>query len=489
MNSLRKDESYSLSSWIFLRWLGLIYFAAFLSLFFQVPGLFGSKGISPIQEFLRSAFGFLGSEAYFRFPGLFWISASDTTLVFISALGVLASLAVLFRFFEGWSLLICYLCYLSFSTSGQDFLSFQWDSLLLEAGFISLFAASFRRSAEHKEPDRFVRWLFLLLLFKLIFLSGVVKLQSGDPSWRDLTALTYHYWTQPIPNSIAPFLHAAPVFFHRICTGLVLVVELVFPFLIFFPRFRYLAAISFVALSLLILSTGNYAFFNWLTISLTFWLLPNSFWLRFFSRLSKILPRPEQGVAQTNLIKNQSRKIIWLTLPIYFLTLFWSTRWFLPASVTDLVMPIAQWGVHFRVSQPYGLFATMTKARGEISIEGSADGSEWKAYEFKFKPDSLLKSPPFVAPHQPRLDWQMWFAALGRYEDSPWLQNLLVRLLQGSDEVEALFAHNPFEDKPPKFIRTSLALYRFAEPNEIISTGVWWNRQELGQFGPTLSAQ
>ena len=129
----------------------------------------------------------------------------------------------------------------------------------------------------------------------------------------------------------------------------------------------------------------------------------------------------------------------------------------------------------------------MTKSRLEIELEGSRDGIEWRPYRFKFKPDGRGLMPPTVAPHQPRLDWQMWFAALGGYEQSPWFARLQARLLEGSPDVLALFDGNPFPDLPPQFIRARTDIVDFASPHEIFSGKGWWHRRPAGVFGPTLS--
>jgi lipase maturation factor 1 len=141
----------------------------------------------------------------------------------------------------------------------------------------------------------------------------------------------------------------------------------------------------------------------------------------------------------------------------------------------------------FRIVNGYGLFRVMTKDRGEIVIEGSVDGIEWTPYEFKWKPGDVKRAPGWCAPHQPRLDWQMWFAALEAPEQNPWLAGLIVRLLEGSRDVTGLLAHDPFPDKPPHYIRAMFYRYSFTTPEERRQTGAWWKRQELREYLPTIS--
>jgi lipase maturation factor 1 len=469
------------SAWLFLRGISLVYGTAFLSLSVQARGLWGTEGIQPIAQFLSFAHSQMGPWAWLHLPGIFWANASDLMLVVAASAGVVAALLAFAGILVGPLLSICLILYLSFVTAGQDFMSFQWDSLLVETGFLALFVSPWRKTrsfALAQEPHPWVAWAMFFLLFKLMFLSGVVKLLSGDPAWRDLTSLTYHYWTQPIPNPLAPFLHALPAWLHKASTAIVLVIEIVVPFFIFVPRLRAVAALSFIGLSLLILASGNYAFFNWLTLILTLWLVPESYWQKMRSRLSKF---PDLAFQSTN----HSRWVTVAMIPILTLSIFWSVHWALPQAVYDFFRPATKWAQAFRISNSYGLFATMTKTRNEIVIEGSLDGEQWKEYEFRFKSGSLERRPPFVAPHQPRLDWQMWFAALAPYQYSPWLGNLMARLLDGSPSALSLLAENPFPDEPPAFIRLKVYKYEFASPATIATTGHWWHRQLLGDFSPT----
>jgi hypothetical protein len=313
-----------------------------------------------------------------------------------------------------------------------------------------------------------------------MFLSGVVKLASGDESWRDLSALSFHYWTQPLPTPLAPFMHALPGWVQRVSTLMTFAVELILPFFIFWPRVRAWTALGFAALSLLILLTGNYTFFNWLTLALVLWLIPDGVWAPLRERLpwsldlvtAPMFPHPLTGT---------------LMGVLCLVSALWCLRALFPDVVTDVFRPVLRYAQAFHISNSYGLFANMTKSRPEIVIEGSLDGQTWKEYEFKYKPGRLYRPPPIVAPHQPRLDWQMWFAALGPAEYSPWFVNLLRRLFENSPEVLGLLDGNPFADRPPQFLRAKLYLYEFTTPQEILESGQWWKRTLLGAYTPTLT--
>ena len=281
-----EPSSYVLSRWVFLRLLGLVYVIAFLSLRGQVVGLIGAHGILPAGNFLQAVQRNFGSEGYRLFPTLAWISSSDAALKLLCSVGALFGLLVMLGVVTGPALALAWLCYLSLVTVGQDFLTFQWDILLLEAGFLGYFPGSVALARASLALGRFLcfnhgLWLGRWLLFRLMFLSGAVKLLSGDPTWRNLTALEYHYWTQPLPTPVAWYAAQLPAWFQRMSVVGVFTLELGVPFLIFTPRrFRQIGAGLIVGFQLLIALTGNYCFFNLLTIVLCVLLLDDSFFSR-----------------------------------------------------------------------------------------------------------------------------------------------------------------------------------------------------------------
>ena len=478
------EQTYAYSAWLFTRALSLVYLIAFLTLMIQARGLWGKHGILPMEQYKKAVEEHVDQSRYWKAPAIFWLSTSDDMIVGVCITGAVAAGLALIGFAQGWCLLMCFAMYLSICSFGQDFMSFQWDALLLELGFLALFVVPWNLDFAFRlavEPHWVVRGMFYAVLFKLMFLSGVVKLWSGDESWRDLTAMTFHYWTQPLPNPASPFMHALPDWFHQGETVMTFAVELFLPFLIFWPRARVWAAAGFTLLSLLIMFTGNFAFFNWLTLALVVWLVPDGFWEGVMTRLplapvpvtAPMFPHPLTTVAIGALL---------------VLTMIWCVRFWVPDALADFFSPVLSYAQSFHISSSYGLFANMTKTRPEIVIEGSADGQNWKEYEFKFKPGALDRPPPIVAPYQPRLDWQMWFAALGSLQDSPWVGNLLQRLLENSTDVTDLLETNPFGDHAPKFIRAKLYEYEFATPEEILDSGKWWSRKPLRDYTPVFKA-
>jgi hypothetical protein len=304
-----------------------------------------------------------------------------------------------------------------------------------------------------------------------------VKLASGDPSWRDLTAMAVHYETQPIPTPIAWYAHLLPLWLQRFSTAMVLVIELAVPFMIAAGRYpRRVAAVILIGLQLMIAVTGNYAFFNLLTVALCVTLLDDG------------APAIRRWAPTASMTAERSR--LWLpaivaivTVPVSVSILGGQLGFTRPPAVGWLAGAIDP----LRSVNGYGLFAVMTTTRPEIVVEGSQDGSTWKAYEFFDKPGDLSRRPPWVAPFQPRLDWQMWFAALGRFDNEVWFQRFCARLLEGSPPVTKLLAVNPFPDTPPRFVRATLYRYRFTDWSTGRSTGMWWMRERVGDYAPVLS--
>ncbi len=501
-----RANRFALSTAIFLRALAIIHLIAFVSFWTQLPGLIGPHGILPAADYLAAARAQLGSAAFFRLPTLCWLFGATTFLHVLCAAGVVLSLLLFFGVAPVAALALLWSAYLSLVNVGQIFLGFQWDALLLETTLLAIFVAprSLLPRWRPVEPPRLAHLLLLWLLFRLMFLSGVVKLSSGDPTWRALTALTFHYETQPLPNPLAWFLHQLPATAHRAACAGMFVIELAVPFLLFAPRaLRHLAAVLLAAFQLAILLSGNFAFFNLLTIALCLLALDDALWIAVLRKCHLLndtspLLSSESPKAQCHLIDDTpgAASVVgrWLRRlgfvaaagVLVYTALFallsssrgrWSA-WFSP--VVNVVAPFAS-------LNNYGLFAVMTTSRPELIIEGSDDAQHWLAYELPYKPGDLSRSPPIVAPHQPRLDWQLWFAALGSADDNRWVLQLGERLLRGAPEVLALFSTNPFPRHPPRYLRVVRYDYRFTTAAERAATGHWWRRTPLDFYVEPVS--
>ncbi|RKU12827.1 hypothetical protein C6503_16715 [Candidatus Poribacteria bacterium] len=475
--------TFYLSRWLFLRGLGCIYLIAFLSLWVQIHGLIGSNGILPAEQYLAAVRQQIGTEGYYLLPTLFWLNPSDACLHFLCAGGVVLSLILIAGFLPTAALIGLWMFYLSLVTVGQAFLSFQWDVLLLEAGFLAIFFAPLRiRDALTRVSETSTAFLWLLrwLLFRLMFASGFVKLAS-DAVWRDLTALNFHYETQPLPTWIGWYAHQLPEWLHKVSVIGMFAVELAVPFLIFAPRrLRTAGCIGLVGLQVLIILTGNYCFFNLLTIALCFLLIDDVTWRGLLSK--RFMPNFQSVEGSPHRYKRVCIVVVAMLLFVLSGIRFGGQLF------RDGRFPDIAWIRPFRSVNTYGLFADMTESRPEIIVEGSNDRITWETYGFRWKPGDLKAAPKWVAPHQPRLDWQMWFAALqGSYRNTPWFPHFIGALLQGKPEVLQLLAENPFPEEPPRYVRATLYDYHFTDITTKRSEGTWWSRERKGLYCPAVS--
>jgi len=479
------QNRFGFAAWLFLRLLALVYLVAFVSAWSQLSGLVGPHGLLPAQEFFDEVYRSYGSHAYAVLPSLCWMFGAGKFLGVLCGTCVVASLLLFIGVAPAPCLVLLWAGYLSLCAAGQVFFNFQWDALLLETTLPAIFLApwSLKPGWCRAEPPRVARLLLWWLLFRLMLLSGAVKLTSGDESWRQLTALTFHYETQPLPTPLAWYVHQLPAWFHRaVCAGM-FVIELVAPFCLFAPRaFRHRAALWIAALMVAIALTGNYTFFNFLTIALCALCLDDAWW-------SAVLPRRTAVTAwrDASLHAWIVRCQHWLLHGFALFTFVITGLISVPALTRNLVFgdglaPIEELLSPFRSFNTYGLFAIMTHPRPELIIEGSDDRLDWRAYEFPDKPSDLARAPTWVAPFQPRLDWQLWFAALESPAHNSWVLALCQHLLQGTPEVLALIAKNPFPQHPPHYIRVVRYEYHFTDAATRARTGQWWSRTPLDYY-------
>jgi predicted DCC family thiol-disulfide oxidoreductase YuxK len=462
---------FDLVSFLFLRLFGLVYLSAFVSFAVQAQGLIGSRGILPVAEFVDGVAAHYGPERFFLVPMVFWLNDSDAAIQAVCWVGAGLSLLLIVNLLPRLSLFLLYALYLSLLYAGQTFMNYQWDTYLLETGFAALLL-SFATT-----PGI---WLLRWVLFRFMFMSGVVKLLSGDPNWWNLSALSYHFLTQPLPTPLGWYAAQLPPGLLKFATGTTFFVELVLPFLIFSPRrLRFCAAFGILLLQALILITGNYNWFNLQTMLLCLPLFDDAAIREILpTRLAKLKTRHQPPQRAATIVVSA------MALLAVFCSLVQMDKRFggdPPAwaeAVDSMVEPL-------HIVGPYGLFAVMTTRRYEIVIQGSKDGVEWRDYEFRYKPGNVARRPLWNIPHQPRLDWQMWFAALDNPRRLPWFWRFLERLLQNEPTVMPLLKRNPFPDKPPIYVRAQFYDYTFAKSEER-SEGQWWDRQLLGLYFPAV---
>jgi hypothetical protein len=501
-------SNHLIARWLFLRALGCIYFSAFSALLFQVRGLIGTQGILPAADYLQSIVG-LGALRFWYTPTLLWLSSGDRMLMTLCWIGLISSLILVLNIWPRAMLLVCFVCFLSFVSAAQEFSGYQSDGMLLEAGFLSIFIAPggiLPGWGRERPPARAAMFLLLWEWFRIYFQSGLVKLESGDPTWRNLTAMYEYYQNGPLPTWIGWYVQHLPNWFHTATAAMTLAMELVLVWLAFLPgRWKILSFSIVTVWQIGVIATANYAFLNYLVLVLAVLLLDDVF-------LQRFLPSRWRGTfSPTASFSNRVRteepiesgdEIVAVTRPhgfaavrtatvaivltwIFYVTVFPMVQMFwrnalLPVKPIVVLEP-------FRIANAYGLFAVMTPHRYEIEFQGSNDGEHWTAYPFRYKPQQVDERPRIYAPYQPRFDWNLWFASLGSWQQNPIVPRTEELLLENDREVLGLFASNPFRNAPPRVVRAVLWQYWFSTMEQKRTEGVWWRRQFLGAYAPTLT--
>ena len=516
--------------WIFLRALALIYFSAFYSLLFQIKGLIGPEGILPAHDYLADIAQQLGLDRYWYAPSLYWISSSSTMMMAVTWIGLIASVIALLNFWPRLSFFVCFVCFLSFVGASGTFSSYQSDGMLLEAGFLALFFAPrglWPGWGTDRPPSRMSWFLLQWEWFRIYFESGMVKLASGDVEWRNFTAMDEYYQNGPLPTWIGWHVEHLPHWFHAATVGGTLALELVLVFMMFFPR-RVRLILFFIVTpwEIGVILTANYAFLNYLVLSLGFLLLDDRFLFRFVP--ARIRPRqPERieapvpetteehslsilGAGESSLATADieasdqapkrraflehlgfSWRVASVAVAAFMLTwiAYNTTAEMIGIPMGRIPGPVKPLIAlePFRIANQYGLFAVMTRGRYEIECQGSDDGTNWIAYPFRNKPQALNEAPGIYAPYQPRFDWNLWFASLGGWRENEIVPLTEERLLVGDGDVLALFRGNPFAQTPPRYVRAVIWQYWFTTEGEKRRTGDWWRREYLGLYAPELT--
>jgi hypothetical protein len=477
-------NSYWLTRFVILRLIGFVYAVAFLVAANQLIPLVGEHGLTPARDFLNVVQTQLGSRSagVLRVPTLFWFGISDNAVLIFSWVGFALSLVVLGGYANAILLALLWAMYMSIVHIGQIWYGYGWEIQLLETGFLSIFLCPLLdgRPFPKCRPPILVIWLFRWLGFRIMIGAGLIKLR-GDPCWRDLTCLYYHYETQPIPSPISRYLHFAPHWLLKLETAWNHFVELVVPWFSFGPRAaRHIAGALLVTFQIFLIVSGNLSFLNYLTI-IPFLACFDDTLLRHFLP-DAIVRRAERAAqdSQPSRISNVvavalSVIVIWLSIPTVLNLVSGRQLMNYSFDALDLV-------------NTYGAFGTVGRERDEIIFEGTADplitgDTKWKEYEFKAKPGDPNRRPPFVAPYQPRIDWQIWFAAMASPGDYPWTLHFVWKLLHNDPGTLSLLANNPFPDTPPHYIRARLYRYRFAP----IGEKAWWKREAVGEWLPAVS--
>lgn len=451
----------TLTRFVLLRGLGAIYLVAFLSLAVQWEPLLGARGLTPAARFVARL-----TESGTLPPTLFVWGAPDLALGALAWVGVVLSAGVLAGLASAPLLGVLWGLYLSFVNVGQVWYGYGWEILLLEAGFLAIWLVPW------VDPRPFpalptpvpVLWLFRWLLFRLMWGAGLIKLR-GDDCWRALTCLDTHFETQPLPNPLSPWFHGLPAGVHAAMVAWNHVVELVVPFLCFGPRWlRPWVGVVLLQFQLTLALSGNLSFLNWLTMVLCLSLFEDE-------HLRRVIPwlrgRGRPGTTP------RVRRL--LTAAVVGLVAVLSVR-----PMANLLSPDQAMNRSFdrwHLVNTYGAFGSVGDTRYEVVLQGSEDGLVWRDYEFPCKPGDPGRRPCVIAPFQPRLDWQIWFAAMQAPSQNLWLVHLMDGLLRGEPLATRLLSTVPFPGAP-RWIRAERYRYHFARAGE----PGWWVRERVGTY-------
>jgi hypothetical protein len=464
---------YWLTRWLLQRSLAVIYLVGFVVAVNQFRPLLGTHGLTPVPFFLQRV-------SFWKTPSLFYLHYSDGLAMAFAWIGVICSVLAVAGISERFGTpvstaiwFVMWLLYLSFVNVGQTWYSFGWETLLLEAGFLAIFLG-----ARNVAPPVIVIWMFRWVLFRLMFGAGLIKLR-GDPCWRDLTCLIYHYQSQPLPNPLSWYFNRLPAWIDKAGVLFNHLAELVAPFgyLVPFRPIRYTAGIITIAFQGMLILSGNLSWLNWITIVIAFACFDD----RILSRVLPVHPGPLEPLALPHQLAVTALVLLVGALSIPPVVNMFSRRQLMNASFEPL-----------HLVNTYGAFGSISRDRYEVILEGTTDtaitpATAWKEYEFKAKPGDVARRPRIVAPYHLRLDWLMWFAALSRDYADPWIVPLVARLLQNDQPTLGLMSGNPFPDKAPVYIRARLYQYWFTTPEERTQTGHWWRRSLADEYLPPIS--
>jgi hypothetical protein len=463
---------YWLTRMVLQRGLALVYLIAFLVAVNQFRPLCGEKGLLPAPQFIRTV-------PLRAAPSIFYFFPRDAAFALFGWLGVLLAILAVTGISERygtwlsmtvWALL--WVIYLSFVNIGQTFYGFGWESILLESGFLAIFLG-----AANTEPKLVMIWLFRWVLFRVILGAGMIKLR-GDPCWRDLTCLDYHFETQPMPNPLSWYFHWLPGWVHKAGVLFNHLVEVVAPFFYFAPQpASAIAGILVVLFQGSLLVSGNFSWLSFLTLILAFSTFDDA-------QLGKLIPLGPPPLASPSPFHAAA---IW---GVALLVALLSVKPVRNLLSRDQVMNTSY--NPFHLVNTYGAFGSITRERYEIVLEGTDEtvvtaSTHWREYGFKGKPGDPRRMPPQIAPYHLRLDWLMWFAAMPSPYYDPWFIHLLAKLLANDALTTALLKDNPFPAAPPSHVRALHYRYRFTTPEERRKSGCWWQRELAGTYFPPVS--
>jgi hypothetical protein len=473
-----------LGRFVILRLAGLVYLMAFLTLFWQGPALLGPRGLLPIDSYLADVASQAGSRAagFWQLPSLFWLGAGDGALRAAGIVGVVLSAAVLAGYANAIALGVLCALQISICNVGQTFYGFGWELQLVETGFLCIFLCPLcdGRPFAPRPPPRAVIWLLRWLAMRIMWGAGLIKLR-GDSCWRDLSCLDFHFETQPVPSPLTPYFHALPHWAHVVGVAFNHLVELGAPFLILGPRrARYAGGALMVALQAILIASGNLAFLNWLTLVPILACFDDGLWRRILP--AALVARANAASAGAVPSRGQGLTVAVVAVGIAALSVAPVLNMLSGSQIMNTSF------TRFAIVNSYGAFGTVGRERAQLVFEGTMEETitpetKWVPYAFKCQPGDPARRPCWMSPYHYRLDWLLWFAAMGSPRDYPFALHLVWDLLAADPGALALLADDPFHGVPPRHVRVDLYRYTLAP----LGAKVWWQRTRLGPWLPPLA--
>jgi hypothetical protein len=477
---------YWLTRFMILRLLGLVYAIAFLVAVNQVLPLIGSHGLTPVNLYLDRIIAAYGSvtAGFLRLPSLFWFSHSDAAFMILGWVGLLLALLVMAGYANAIIMAVLWVLYMSFVHVGQEWYGYGWEIQLTETGFLAIFLCPLldMRPFPKRAPPFLIIILFRWLIFRIMIGAGLIKLR-GDAIWRNATALYYQFETQPIPGPLSRWFHFLPHTWLKAGVWFNHLAELVAPWFVFWPRLaRHIAGVVIILFQLNIFLSGNLSFLNVLTVIPALACLDDGYWSRILPR--QLVEKAQEASAHAIESKPMHTTAIVITIVIGLLSIRPAINLLSPRQIMNTSFDPLD------LVNTYGAFGTVGKERLNVVFEGTmdkdtSDAAHWKPYIYKGLPVLLDQSSPQIAPYQLRLDWQMWFASMSTPNEYPWTLHLVYKLLHNDRDALGLFVRDPFEGKPPRYIRAMLYRYAFAPPGN--PQGLWWKRERIDTWLPPMS--
>ena len=499
------EATYLWPRWLVLRAVGVVFIFMFAGIVDEGRALLGPHGLVPLDGYFGQIKDTLHGplENIFLAPTLFWFNTSATMITALAWLGIAAAVALVLNLWPRMALFVCWLVFLSFVTTWGEFSPTQIDNMMLETALLCIpFAPpGFRPGLGARFPPRPIAVLAMRwLLFRGMFESGVVKLISDDPLWRNFTAMDIMYETSPAPTIFGYWAFQLPHAYHFFEVALTFAAELLAPLqaLLGGRRGRWWALFWWTALQGGIELTANFGWINLGALGLGLLLLDDQMVYALFDKLGRKSTGAwlaERAGAEPSSAPGPWRLYgLRIALGLHFgVTLYYFAKVCrvpvenFPAMMTTPVKLLSG----LQSANRYYLFEHLHPEHKQIDFEGSNDGGKtWRTYETRHLPQREDQFPAFIAPWFPRFENTIFFES-SRSGTTSVVSVVATHLLRRNPEVIARFRRDPFPDRPPTVMRMRRYRLFLTDAETHRRTGHYWRKELVGDYLPPfyLTAQ